>query len=221
MWDNKVNRQSLYMVILYMVIIVTSIWAGFLTPRAECLTLDSCLLTNIVGSEVVNTSGEDRNLDQMQSNTRNSEFVLGEEMFRSGHLKEARMAFENIVKLDSRNPQAQYFLGLIEYEEGNIEKSKARFQIAYDCLDLQSGTELPKIDMKQAELQFPDDYKARIYYKDGWYVRPKNPSDISKTILSLEEGSSYKIELKPEHKSSWRNRGIIGLVVLLSFFLVR
>ena len=36
-------------------------------------------------------------------------------------------------------------------------------------------------------MHFPDGYEAIVYRKDGWYVRPKNPSDIKKSMVSLGE----------------------------------
>ena len=77
------------------------------------------------------------------------------------------------------------------------------------------------IDNKQAQLEFPDDYESRIYYRDGWYVKPKDPSAVSKTIQSLEAGSTYKIELKPQRKEMWIIKGIIGIAIALTFFLAR
>jgi hypothetical protein len=91
------------------------------------------------------------------------------------------------------------------------------------------------------QLEFPDGYEARIYYKDGWYVRSKpesqkvrNPGrqkeaywpinqSVYKPIdlLTLEAGSTYRIELKSGRKESWARKGVIGLLVALSFFLAR
>lgn len=179
----------------------------------------------------------------------NSNLLMGEKMFHSRDLKGTRAAFEMVLKSDSQNAQAHYFLGLVEYEEGNVEKAKTRFQIAHECVDGLMGSwahepiDLP--DAKQVQLEFPDGYEARIYYKDGWYVKPKNvgspkaspvkkkESDVGspaqasayagaarKSVYSLEAGSSYRIEVK-SGKTLWIRRSVIGLFVALSFFLAR
>ena len=147
--------------------------------------------------------------------------LAGEEFFHSRKLKEAREAFEKALDLDSQSAQAHYFLGLIEYEEGNIEEAKTRFQIAHECLGLSS--ELPQlpINAKQAQIEFPDEYEPRMYYRDGWYVSPKDPAAADKGVHSLEAGSTYRVELKPKRKRSLIRTGIVGLIVAFSFFLAR
>lgn len=147
----------------------------------------------------------------------------GKRMFRSRELKKAREAFGKVLELDAQNAQAHYFLGLIEYEEGNIEKAKTRFQIAHECLKPYSVSSMtiPTPDAKQIQLEVSNDYEARVYYKDGWYRRPKYSSSIDKTVHSLEAGSSYRIELKPRYKESWARSGIIGLILVASFFMAR
>lgn len=164
--------------------------------------------------------------------------LVGERMFRSREFTRAREAFEKVLDLDSQDAQAHYFLGLIEYEEGNIERAKTRFRIAHECvsglmdswaygsvsqLTCESMRTLP--DTKQVQLEFPDEYKARVYYKDGWYVKSKPESRIEAhgpiDLLTLEAGSAYRIELEPGRKESWARRGIIGLIVAMSFLLAR
>ena len=54
--------------------------------------------------------------------------ALGKEMFRNGSYEEARKVFENAITLDSKNSQAHYFLGLLDYEKGDIEKAISRFR---------------------------------------------------------------------------------------------
>ena len=152
---------------------------------------------------------------------RMSHLVAGERMFRSREFTEARKAFGKVLEIDSQDAQAHYFLGLIEYEEGNVEKAKTRFQIAHDCLG--SSQVLPQlpIDDKQVQLEFPDGYGARVYYKDGWYVSTKDAATIHKAVHSLEAGSTYRIELRSEHRESWVSRGMIGLIVAITFLLAR
>jgi len=149
----------------------------------------------------------------------NQYMALGERMFSLHDFQKSREAFEKVLNTDSRNSRAQYFLGLIEYEEGNIEKAKIRFQIAYECLETQRDAIQLPADAKKVRLEFPDEYKANIYYKDGWYLKPKNKSETSS--VSLNAGSDYRIELKSNHKETWINKSIIGIVIAFSFFLVR
>lgn len=215
--DVKISRQT-----AYAIIIIILIWSGLWVLDAECSTTDNSLSSDITGSQAEKTTGKEaKNIEQKQSAIEMGYLETGQEMYRSGNFKEARKAFDNTLKLNSKNVQAQYFLGLIEYEEGNIEKAKLRFQIAHECSGLPSESKPLQIEAKQAQLQFPGDYQARIYYKDGWYIKSKNPSDVNKTLFSLDAGSNYKIELKSKHTKSWLTSGIVGSVVLLSFLLAR
>ncbi len=144
----------------------------------------------------------------------------GEKLFRSGDLKGARAFFEKVLSIDSQNAYAQYFLGLIEYEEGNIDRAKLRFQIAYEFLKPEDLVKpLMSIpDDRKILLEFPYNYKARIFYKDGWYVSPK--SSISNSV-SLDTGSTYRIKLNQKQKEPWLGRGVIGFAIFLSFLLAR
>jgi len=215
--DAKIIRRTAYTIIT-----IILIWSGLWVLDAECSTADNSLSSDITGSQAEKTiEKETRNIEQKQSEIEMKNLEAGQEMFRSGNFKEARKSFDNVLRLDSRNVKAQYFLGLIEYEEGNIEKAKLRFQIAHECSGLPSDSKPLQIGVKQAQLQFPDDYQARIYYKDGWYIKSKNPSDDNKTLFSLDAGSSYKIELKSKNTKSWLTSGILGSVVLFSFLLAR
>lgn len=148
------------------------------------------------------------------------EMDLGEKMFRSGDLKGARTFYEKVLTTDSQNAIAQYFLGLIEYEEGNIDKAKLRFQIAYECLKPKDLAEplINQPDSKKIILEFPDNYEAKTYYKDGWYLSPK--TSLGKSV-SLDTGSTYKIKLNPKNREPWLSRGMIGFAIFLSFFLAR
>ena len=116
--------------------------------------------------------------------------LLGEKMFRSGEFAGAREAFEKVLELDSQDAQAHYFLGLIEYEERNIEKAKTRFRIAHECIsglmDLWAHEPIGTLpDTKQVQLEFPGGHKAGVYYKNGWYVKPKKRSTSPRDNKSI------------------------------------
>jgi len=148
--------------------------------------------------------------------------LAGEKYFHSRELKKAREAFEKALELDSQSAQAHYFLGLIEYEEGNVEEARTRFQIAHECLATSSsGTAHLPMDTKQAQIEFPDEYEPRMYHKDGWYVSPKGTAVAHGGIHSLTAGSTYRIELKPKRGSSWVRTGVVAVIVAFSFFLAR
>ncbi len=147
--------------------------------------------------------------------------LVGVEFFHSRELKKAREAFEKVLDLDSQSAQAHYFLGLIEHEEGNIEEAKTRFQIAHECLGLSSEFLQLPINAKQALIEFPDEYEPRMYYRDGWYVSPKDPGVANSGGYSLEAGSTYRVELKLKRNRSLIHTGIVGLIVAFSFFLAR
>ena len=147
--------------------------------------------------------------------------LVGMEAFRSRKLEKAREAFDKALELDSQNAQAHYFLGLIEYAEGNIEKAKTRFQIAHECLGLSSESPQLPLNSKQAQVEFPDEYEPRMYYRDGWYMNPKNPTAAQKRVYSLEAGSTYRVKLKPRRRRPWIRTSIVGIIVAFSFFLAR
>lgn len=153
---------------------------------------------------------------------RASYLVAGERMFRSRDYEKAREAFKSVLDLDSQNAEAHYFLGLIEYEEGNPEKAKARFQIAHECLSLSVDTMDLPVNSGQVQLEFTDDYEANVYYKDGWYMKPKDPLAAHRSFCSLDAGSTYKVKLKPTQKYSWARRGmVIAFAVAISFLMAR
>ncbi len=151
-----------------------------------------------------------------------SYMAVGQKMFRSRDFGKAREAFESVLDLDSQNAEAHYFLGLIEYEEGNPEKAKARFQIAHECLSLSVDTMDLPVNSGQVQLEFTDDYEASVYYKDGWYMKPKDPLAVHRPFYSLDAGSTYKVKLKPTQKYSWARRGmVIAFAVAISFLMAR
>lgn len=179
--------------------------------------------------EIGTPPGEELHILQRKS------LLAGERMFRSREFTEAREAFEKVLELDSQDAQAHYFLGLIEYEEGNVEKAKVRFQISHECLgtaleNLGLSADVGELDVlpndKQVQLEFSDEYEAKVYYKDGWYLTEKkaaygNKGSYGKEIKTLEAGSTYRIDLKSGRKESWGRRFAIGLVLALTFFLAR
>jgi tetratricopeptide (TPR) repeat protein len=149
-----------------------------------------------------------------------SQISLGEKMFYSGKFKEAQEIFNKVLEIDLKNPQAQFFLGLIEYENGNFEKAKTRFQIAYECIDSAKYIEQEMPNPGQIQLEFPDKNKANLYYKDGWYLKQKG-SNNNQTLLSLDSGSNYKVLFKPTNKTNLLSKITIGVIITLSFLLVR
>jgi tetratricopeptide (TPR) repeat protein len=151
-----------------------------------------------------------------------SYLAVGERMLRSRDFGKAREAFESVLELDSQNAEAHYFLGLIEYEEGNLEKAKARFQIAHECLGLSIDTMDLPVNSGQVQLEFPDDYEASVYYKDGWYMKSKDPLAVHRHFYSLDAGSTYRVKLKSTYKYSWARRGMItAFIVAISFLMAR
>lgn len=151
----------------------------------------------------------------------NENLLIGEKEFLSGNFEKARAAFEKVLDQNSRSAQAHYFLGLIEYEKGNTEKAKIRFQIAHECISLLPTLSGLAVDSEQAQIEFPQDYEARVYYNDGWYVFPKGLPAESKTVHSLKTGSKYRIELQPRRRGAWIYKGVIGFTMVLSFLLAR
>jgi len=173
---------------------------------------------------------------------------------------------------------AQYLLGVIEYNEGNMEAAKVWFQRAWEALEdnslspthpqpLQGGevrgteagkvTALPTSDFQifskslvpttstaPAKIQFPEGYKVNVYYRDGWYIQPKDSSvgkPLSPPSLQRERelvysflpGSTYKIRVEAEEVGSRKsevgsmneriNTGIkvIAVLVTLSWLMLR
>jgi tetratricopeptide (TPR) repeat protein len=147
--------------------------------------------------------------------------IAGEKLFRSRKLNEARSEFQKVLELESQNPQAHYYLGLIDYEQGNIQKAKTRFRIAHECLSDSVDTVQLPTDDKQVQLEVPDGYIATTYYRDGWYTRPKNPKIIRESLHSLEVNSTYKIQLKSEREKPWTFGTVMAVVLALSFFIAR
>lgn len=143
----------------------------------------------------------------------------GIRLFYLQEYDKAREVFDNLLNIDSQNPIAHYFLGLIEYQQGNIVKAKAYIQIAHGLLNsMQTDNKMP-IDEKHVRIEFPEEYKVMIYYKDGWYIMPKEMS--TRTVYTLETGSNYKIKLEPPTKSSFITKTLLGVAIAISLLLMR
>jgi len=108
---------------------------------------------------------------------------------------------------------AQYLLGVIEYNEGNVELARVWFQRAYESLEAEEGNVTAQktqafgraLDKSPppatpAKVQFPEGYKVNVYYRDGWYIQPKNPSVGKKQVYSFLPGSTYKIRVEAENE---------------------
>jgi tetratricopeptide (TPR) repeat protein len=183
--------------------------------RLFCFILVIVIVQTCIGKDFSETQTDEA---WSKSDVDKSSISLGEEAFRSRDLKKARDIFENMIKSDSKNAQVQYFLGLVEYEDGNLEKAKVRFQIAYDCLSPLVGTAITSIGDRKVLFEMSDNYEALVYYKDGWYLRSKNPDSLTH---SLDIGSNYRIEISPKSKRFWMTGGIIGSIIALSFLSAR
>lgn len=143
----------------------------------------------------------------------------GIRLFYSQEYDKAREVFDNLLSMDNQNPIAHYFLGLIEYQQGNTVRAKAYIQIAHDLLSPMQTDNKVTIDEKHAQIEFPEEYKVRVYYKDGWYIMPKEL--LTRKVYSLETGSTYKIKLESPTKSSFITRISLGLAIAISLFLMR
>ena len=182
---------------------------------------------NITGEHISDTPQSSQLMDdkvKKESKTAtDAQIEAGIEMLMAEKFSKAQDIFNNVLKSDSRNVQAQYFLGIIEYEEGNTEKARIRFQIAHDCLPYLSNASKTSIDDKKIQLEFSDKYETSVYYKDGWYIKPKRGSTESNNIHLLDVNSNYRINMKPksEKDSLLAVSGIIGSIILLSFFAAR
>lgn len=129
---------------------------------------------------------------------------LGKMALNKHDLESARVFFKKALAKDNQNAEAHYFLGVIEYESGNIEAAKERFRLAH------AAVSNSKQNVQKAELQFPEGYNVRVYYKDGWYLQSKK-APISKVAgkastfskpgtYSFQTGSTYKVLIKEPRK---------------------
>ncbi len=219
-WQNpgrraKVKRWFIFCTLLFILLAYTTLIGG---AKAET---DPKTKDDPKSSAAATAEEKVYKLSPPGKDPRTSRLLAGEEALRSGELREAREAFEKVLELDSRNAQAHYFLGLMEYEEGNIEKAKTRFQIAHECLESFEAVDPLVIDDEHVQIEFPEDYESRISNKDGWYISPKDPDAFDKTVHSLEAGSTYRLALRSKRKYSWVRRGAIGLALVVSFLLAR
>jgi hypothetical protein len=111
-----------------------------------------------------------------------------------------------------------------EYNEGNVELAKIWFQRAWESLESDGGKATAKTQAfrheleqappaKPAKVQFPEGYKVDVYYRDGWYIQPKNSdfgekalpqvtAEQSEQVYSFLPGSTYKIRLQIEDEHS-------------------
>lgn len=135
---------------------------------------------------------------------------------------------------------AQYLLGVIEYNEGNVELAKVWFQRAYESLEAEEDyrnrtfrtftaqtltfgralSDKSAPPATPAKVQFPEGYKVNIYYRDGWYIQPKNTSVGKKQVYSFLPGSTYKIRVEAENEQSGRKRVNIGMKVIAALVMI-
>jgi hypothetical protein len=158
-------------------------------------------------------------------------------------LADAEYSDEDIVGSRESGPQsgspvtsdsaiAQYLLGVIEYNEGNVELARVWFQQAWGSLETAEdeiaaqktqafGRALDKsTPPAAAKVQFPEGYKVNVYYRDGWYIQPKNSSVEEKQVYSFLPGSSYKIRLEVENEHPARKRINTGMKVIAAFVMI-
>jgi hypothetical protein len=138
----------------------------------------------------------------------------------------------------------QYSLGVIEYNEGNVESAKVWFQRAYESLEGDKGARLATARKTQmfgsinkppeatpAKVQFPEGYKVNVYYRDGWYIQPKDSSvgNALTPVLSRRErelvysflpGSTYKIRVEAENEQNKHERINMGVKVIAALVMV-
>ncbi|MBC8232376.1 hypothetical protein H8E77_22745 [bacterium] len=152
------------------------------------------------------------------------------------------------------NSTTQYLLGVIEYNEGNVELAKIWFQQAYESLEAEEGKiaaqktqtfgralDKSSPQATPAKVQFPEGYKVDVYYRDGWYIQPKNSSAGEKVVPTFEKGSAlrnsaprkgqggfysflpgstYKIRLEVEDEHPTTKEINIGMKVIAALIMV-
>lgn len=144
-------------------------------------------------------------------------------------------SIENRPSVASNNPTAQYLLGVIEYNEGNLELAKLWFQKAYESLEAEEGNVggglVPALKTQRfrlaldksiapAKVRFPKGYKVNVYYRDGWYTRPKNSSKVKKQIYSFLPGSTYKIRVEGENEQPANNEINLKMKIIAAFVMM-
>jgi len=140
------------------------------------------------------------------------------------------------------NSTTQYLLGVIEYNEGNVELAKIWFQQAYESLEVEEGKiaaqktqafgrALDKSPPRAtpAKVQFPEGYKVDVYYRDGWYIQPKANEELQYSIFNIQSsfkvysflpGSTYKIRLEVEDEYPVNKEINIGMKVIAAVIMV-
>ena len=137
----------------------------------------------------------------------------------------------------SDSATTQYLLGVIDYNKGDVASAKVWFQRAWESLKAEEGAEGGRTKKDEftpsatpAKVQFPEGYKVNVYYRDGWYIQPKNPSVLSaataaqaggkKQVYSFLPGSTYKIRVKPENEQPGHKRINMGMKVMAALVMI-
>ena len=138
----------------------------------------------------------------------------------------------------------QYSLGVSEYNEGNVESARVWFQRAYESLEGDKGARLATalktqkfgsrsrpLEATPAKVQFPEGYKVDVYYRDGWYIQPKDsPVGNALTpvlsqrnrelVYSFLPGSTYKIRVEAENEQNKHEQINMGVKVIAALVMV-
>jgi hypothetical protein len=136
-------------------------------------------------------------------------------------------------QLNSDSAIKQYLLGVIEYNEGNVELAKVWFQQAWESLEAEeSNITSPKTQAlwnaldkslslsPPAKIQFPEGYKINVYYRDGWYIRSRDLSASKKQVYSFLPESTYKIRVEAENEPIAAKRINTGMKVIAALVMI-
>ena len=128
---------------------------------------------------------------------------VGIDFFNEEKLEEARYTLEMAFRYNSKDADILYYLGLIDFKEGNYEKSEIYFKKALEAFgghlpSLLSLGELEVIagDMKKAEKIF------RKISKDKRTVFNMAPTKENEGIQELAKRYVKEISESPENEST-------------------
>jgi len=126
----------------------------------------------------------------------------------TGDYHSALKALRKAIKLDPQNPEALYYMGVVEFNLGESARALSRFRAAHEALSLRPPT-LTLIPSDRIEL-IPT-------YKDGWKVYPKGRS----RKLVLQGGSSYRIDVGEKGESKLGGSILIPVALMLVWIVAR
>lgn len=106
---------------------------------------------------------------------------LGNLLYRTGSILDARALYEKAIEVDPNQPEAHYNLGFLLFEEGNLLQARDQFNRA---VNLDSTFADAHFNLAMAELRLGGSDQAKTHLNDYLSIEPSGPwADLARARL--------------------------------------